>query len=284
MSADMVLAYLDFVAERHKVWEARQAGLPQPWTKDKIIQGKKFTNVFRVLDHGSQFLLAMLQDLDDPRERLARAFLYRHTGRPETWEYLDVMHGGYPLLADLDVALEAWKEYRDSAKRSFFTNAYLVYPQSSVPGTDKIESIIKLTQNVFDGPTPKHFFEASSQHDRFHSLRENYGVSDFMSMQILTDWGYTAEDRENEFVVAGPGAVKGAKLLFPNRTAEDVIRWAQPHLSEIHLPNGRTPSLMDVQNTLCEFSKYARYIGKTPTSYRPAHPGPQPDPLLPSLW
>ena len=43
---------------------------------------------------------------------------------------------------------------------------------------------------------------------------------------------------------------------------------------------------MDVQNTLCEFSKYVRFQSKPiPTKqYVPAHPGPQPPPVLPKHW
>lgn len=306
MTVDMQLTYLDFVAERHRIWEQRQAGSPQPWTDDPILASRKFTNVFRVLDHGSQFLLSMLQELDDPKEILARAFLYRHTGRPEPWEFFELMHGRYPLLADLELALETWKSYRGIVrigqtgksnrasgeqrigpvyKRSLFTNAYLVFPQSATPGTDKIESIIDLTRRLFiTGNVAEMFLSTPSQVNRFSALRSNKGVADFMSMQILTDFGYTTKYCENSFIVAGPGAVKGAKLLFPTRKAEDVIRWAWeqdlgPRFGE------RVPSLMDVQNTLCEFSKYARYMEKPNTApYRPAHPGPQPAPILPKEW
>jgi hypothetical protein len=48
----------------------------------------------------------------------------------------------------------------------------------------------------------------------------------------------------------------------------------------------RVPSWMDVQNTLCEFSKWVRFSEKPLPGkpYRPAHPGPQPAPLLPQHW
>ena len=48
----------------------------------------------------------------------------------------------------------------------------------------------------------------------------------------------------------------------------------------------RKPSLMDVQNCLCEFSKYVRFLEKPKPAnpYVPAHPGPQPAPLLPGHW
>ena len=89
--------FLRFVVERHRIWEQRQAGAPQPWTDDPVLATRKFTNVFRVLDPGTQFLLTDLFEPDiDPRDTLMRAFLYRHTGRVEIWELLGVMTGQYP--------------------------------------------------------------------------------------------------------------------------------------------------------------------------------------------
>ena len=306
----MCLANLDFVVERHRIWELRQAGSPAPWTEDPILAGKKFTCVFRLLDHGSQFLLPMLQEELPPRDRLMRAFLYRHTGRPEPWEFFELMHGRYPLVGDLDLALETWTAYRGKTNvghrgagdrfragpantfdRPLFTAAYLVFPQTIVPGTDKVTTIIDLASRLFTEGSPQdivpRFLAARTQADRFHVLRSNPGVGDFMSMQILTDWGYTTDDRENEFVVAGPGAVKGAKLLFPTRKPLDVIRWARAQL--LGLPDcprlgTREPSPMDIQNTLCEFSKYARYMGQPHQQYHPAHQGAQPKPTLPVHW
>lgn len=295
MNLDAAMDYLDFVESRHRIWEARQIDAPQPWTTDPILQERKFTNVFRILDPGSQFILTDLATKDlSPRDTLMRLFLYRHTGRVETWQYLEMMWG-YPVVGDLDDVLHIWKQYRDVTKKPVFTGAYLVYPQSDVKGTDKLESIIALTKRLFSTPGfTVQFVDCATQSGKFEKLRSNKGVADFMSMQILTDWGYTqfGEDLEDEFVVAGPGAVRGAHAIEPNRSPLWVIQWAHAELAKldisIALPNGhrRRPSLMDTQNTLCEFSKYVRYQSTPATGkpYKPAHPGAPIEPLLPPHW
>jgi len=324
---DMALSYLTFVEERHRAYEARQQGKPQPWTDEPYVASRKFTNVFRILDFGTQFIMS---DLIEPglsdRDMLLRLFLYRHTGRVEAWQYLPISVGEYPTWENLDDVLAAWYEYRGKtthrkkpprrpgqvgrgngsqtsvSERPLFTGAYLVFPQSQVPGTDKIASIVDLTKRLFhpDSPTDcvPDFMEATTQADRFAALRRNKGVADFMSMQILTDWGYTPNcgvDREDEFVVPGPGAVRGAQALSPGRPFMETLLWAVDAMRASEgcptLPTDgygeeyRMPSWMDVQNTLCEFSKWVRFSQKPPGKpYRPTHPGPQPAPLLPQHW
>jgi hypothetical protein len=287
--------FLQFVVERHRIWEKRQAGLPQPWTEDPILASRKFTCVFRVLDPGTQFLLTDLFEPGlSPRDTLMRAFLYRHTGRIETWQYLDLMLGGYPTVEALEDVRAAWKEYRNAGNK-FFTSAYLVFPQSDTPGTDKLDSIINLTQRLFTPGSPDDVMPswevAPTQAVRFNALKRNKGVGDFMSMQVLTDWGYQCgEDREDDFLIPGPGSIKGAKAVNPNARIGDTVKavyGALRALPECPRLGYRVPSLMDIgSNLLCEYSKYHRYsqgpVADRP--YKPAHPGPQPDPVLPDYY
>lgn len=305
---DEKLDFLDFVSARHEAFLRRQFGEAQPWTDNEIVNTRKFTNVFRVLDYGSQFVLTDLLDPElAPEDQLMRLFLYRHTGRVEVWQFLEMMLGRYPKIADLEDVRELFKQYRGEPKvrtrnvdpkspnrttqtdfpRSVFTGAYLVFPQSQVPGTDKLDSIIDLTKRLFlYEAVGQRFRDASSQQERFRILRDNKGVADFMSMQILTDWGYGTEFREDDMVVPGPGARKGAAAL--GMRADEAIEWAVKAIRNLDDPpllDGRLPSYMDAQNCLCEFSKYVRYQEKPvpPALYTPAHPGPQPY-QLPRHW
>lgn len=287
--------FLAFVCERHRIWEKRQAGAPQPWTDDPILATRKFTNVFRVLDPGTQFLFTDLFDPGlSPRDTLMRAFLYRHTGRIETWVWLDLAGSGYPTVETLEDTRRLWRIARKSS-HPFFTNAYLVFPQSTTPGTDKMDSIVDLTQRLFTPGSPDDIMpdwhKARTQAERFKILRRNKGVGDFMAMQILTDWGYQCgEDREDEFLVPGPGSVKGAKAIDPDAKTMDVVHRVVEAVRAI--PHGprlgyRSPSLMDIgSNLLCEWSKYVRFRGQPlpATNYKPTHPGPQDPPILPDYY
>jgi hypothetical protein len=277
--------YEFFVRERHRIWEARQAGEPGPWTEDPVLATRKFTNVFRVLDPGSQFVFQLAHP--NPAEELLRLFLYRSTGSIPAWERVRVVLGDYPTWETLEETLLVWQDFRRQGG-TIFTPAYIVFPGpagDASRGTDKIETVIDRTAQVF-ADRGGAFLTATTQSDRFAALVSHTGVGDFIAMQTLTDWGYGAhcgEDRENEFIVAGPGARRGAKLLDPSSRPEDTIRklyrfWQED--GSITLA-GRTPSLMDVQNTTCELSKFARYKPGRRAYQATTLPTP---PVLPAHW
>lgn len=287
--------FLRFVVERHRIWEQRQLGVPPPWTEDPVLATRKFTNVFRVLDPGTQYVLTDLVDLElSERDQLMRLFLYRHTGQILSWQLANAVLGGYPTVQYLSHLAPVWKEYR-ARTGTFFTNAYLVYPQSHTPGTDKIDSIIDLAQRLFTPGSPQDVMpawsKARNQQGRFKVLRANKGVGDFMAMQVLADWSYLQPyNYEDKFLQPGPGSVKGAKALFPNDPVNSTVLRVVKAVRE--LPNCprlgyHVPSLMDIgSNLLCEWSKYDRFRRQPVPAkiYTPAHPGPQPEPVLPGYY
>ena len=99
---ELIEVYQRFVRERHRVHERRRGGAPAPWSQDEIVARKKFTNVFRVLDYGSQFAVGILNEPGLSRqEAFARAFLYRYTNLPSAWDAVRDVLGRYPVLQDM---------------------------------------------------------------------------------------------------------------------------------------------------------------------------------------
>lgn len=298
MDLDRAMDYLAFVHERHHIWNLRQKGAPQPWTEDPILRAYKFTNVFRVLDYGSQFLLRELLEPDlSPRDILARCFLYRYTNLPATWVYFREELGRYPMADDLNETLCDLFAARMAAGVLSYSSAYIIHPMNTVGEGPKFNLIVKVAQGMFGrgSSLTARFLAADSQRERYELLRAPRGVGEFMAMQILTDWGYSTQcgvDRENEFVVAGPGAIRGAKTLGADNSPLGWIEWAyaalrrDPRTPYIRVGDShRGPSLMDVQNTFCEFSKYVRYEANPQRTqpYAPVHPGPETI-VLPEHW
>lgn len=299
MRQDIYNLYFAFVRQRHDIWEKRQRGERGPWTANPFLW-KKYTNVFRVLDVGSQYVVKMVQDAPTPNDAMARAFLYRYTNRPETWEFLKQEYGRWPLASDLDKDLVGvLQDYRDNLGGRIFSGAYIIMPAPNTTG-DKAAHAVALARRLMHPRSPQNVVEqvagATTQQAAFDALTAHHGVGDFMAMQVLTDWGYYDPGwDENTFVVAGPGSKKGIAHLESKLTPEEVIRqtrdewYLRDDCPTIPMANGieRAPSLMDIQNTFCEFSKYMRNVNndQVPTrKYLPAHPGPQPEPNLPVHW
>ena len=292
---DIVYDYLSFVAGRHDIWVQRRKGTD--WTTpDPLLRTRKFTNVFRVLDYGTQFVIRELLD-NGTAERnptaLMRCFLYRYTNRPEPWVWYKEKTGRYPTWKDMEdgTLLKLWREY-DAAGGVFFSSAYTMFSGGENPGVRRFEWAIGLAGQV---PTNGRFYTTSDTQERVDILRQLPRTGFFMAQQVATDFGYI-DNRydENDWVAPGPGSLRGAAHLAPGADfhtvvdlCQDVLTVLEPQV-HIELPEGkgiRYPSLMDVQNTLCEFDKYVRWRDKPLAKpYQPKHPGTVPDPVLPLYW
>lgn len=287
---DALAIYEEMVVERHLIWQRRQANVPPPWTDDPILTNLKMTNMFRVLDPGSQFVFQLCDEA--PIDIIARLVFYRVTNLPTTWYMIRAALGRFPLANDfaddekahgLYQALSAHREVGNT----IFSGAYIIVPE---PGTknDKVEGAVRLTQR-FVIEHAAAFLTADTQEERFTTLRSTPGIGPFLAMQILTDWGYLQRRHPDlSFIVAGPGARRGAAILNPDIPAEQVIRelsteWAVDRVVRL---GRRGLTVMDVQNTMCEWSKYAREVNqpRKKSTYRAAHPGAQPQPIVPTWW
>ena len=285
MDLDRALEFLDFVGERHRVWLRRQEGESQPWTQNPVLATRKFTNVYRLLDPGSQFVMTdLLADDPDEFEFLARCLLYRITNLPSAWR-------SFPGDLDLTNRPDEFRSHLHSLKargEQVFSGAYMIWG-GTVKGVDKIDHVF----GVLEGAAPglADFLMADTQAERFEALSGCRGVGAFNAMQVLTDFGYSTEYREDDFVVPGPGARKGATAL--GMKAEDAIEWGWEAIHKQDDPpliwgsgnRGHFLSKMDVQNCLGEFSKCVRCASKRSAQkpYAPAHSTVQ-SWVLPSNW
>lgn len=267
--------YWRFAVERQKIFFARAAGEPPPWTDDEILAEFKFTNAYRAADRVSQYLIRSVIYRDDlpnsVEEVFFRTMLFKLFNKIETWELLErecgpVTWSGYDFKRFDGVLSRAMA----SAHR-IYSAAYIM-PSASTFGYSRKHSnhLALLAMMMADG-LPQQIAAATRMQDGFQMLIEYPSLGDFLAYQFITDinYGEITKFSETEFVVPGPGALDGIKKCFEDTgglTPAEVIGFMQQR-QEAEFQRlgitfwslwGRPLQLIDCQNLFCEVGKYAR--------------------------
>jgi hypothetical protein len=301
--------YWRFAAERLAMFYRRFSDSAGPWTSDPILRSYRFTNVYRVTDRVSQYLVSEVQSREDrpqtPQELFFRTMLFKIFNRIETWEALEERFG--PLewrgldLARVDKALE---ELRLRGRR-IYSAAYIM-PSPILGHARKHTNHLVLLNQMMEHQLPERVRQAPSLRSVYELILGYPGLGPFLAFQYTIDLNYSRllNFNESEFVIAGPGARDGISKCFSNTNglnAEDVIQWVADRQNTefnrlgLDFPGlfGRKLQPIDCQNLFCEISKYARVahpeIGgianrtRIKQNYRPSN-RPNPVPRFPERW
>jgi hypothetical protein len=248
-----------------------------PWTDDEILREYKFTNVYRVTDRVSQYLIQHViydgvhRSITDT---VCRILLFKLFNRIETWQVLVATFGDVSVetfsLPDYDRVLGD----RLASGQRLYSAAYIMPAalQFSDRGpARKHTTHLKLVRQMLEDQVPDRLAHAQSMSSAFDVLRGYRSIGDFLAYQLVTDINYSmvADFSESEFVKPGPGARDGIAKCFQSLgdlTEADVIRWTMDHqeqqferLGLQFLPLGaRQLQLIDCQNIFCEVDKYSR--------------------------
>ena len=249
---------LEFMLERHAIYLRRAAGSPPPWTQDPILQAYSFTNVYRELDRTTIWL--------------ARNWRTPHAQDPDLWFALTVArHVNLPAtLARLPYPVPWFpNDFIQALAHTpspVFGSAYMIKP-SRIPGLSTPEY---LAHKVFSPmwerrarlrPAPGRTL--AQQHALFTGC---YSIGSFMSAQVIADLKHAPTLRRAPdwftWCAPGPGSQKGLNLLLGlpiNKlwSQADFLLAANALQAQINQEWPCAPlDAQDVQNTLCEFSKY----------------------------
>jgi hypothetical protein len=87
--------YWQFAAERQEIYQRRLQGCPYPWTTDPILSKYRFTNVYRVTDRVSQYLLknVIYNAQYSKVDLFFRILLFKLFNKIETWDLLKSAFG-----------------------------------------------------------------------------------------------------------------------------------------------------------------------------------------------
>lgn len=261
-----------YIVERESIRVKKEAGEPRPWTKDKILDTYKFTNVFRIYDRTTQKLLELYTYATKSTDEvtLLHCGIYRYFG---TWEFAHDLGWTEKITKGFFRHMALVAQTRLNAGVKTFTGAYVV--TSGGRSEPKVNVVTRYLERLWfcaDLITKK-MHEARSWEAGYRELTklEGFGGFGFMAKEVLQDYllcrpGMWCKDR-NTWSPMGPGARRGINRLLGrpvNSPGNEVFFIAD--LIKVHgrvnvelVGTGIKPlTAHDVQFCLCEFDKYER--------------------------
>ena len=251
-----------WMKERDTIRVRKTLGRPKPWTGDPILRDYRFCNVRRMDDAVSAWLLEhWYLPFFGNENMLPAVALARHFNQPETLAAI-----GFPVKWDA----ERVKEVAHSLKargRTVFNAAYII--PSGGKG-DKINYVVDRVVAPLARRPPTLYPDNLPATHRELLCRD--GLGSFLAGQIVADlrWALPGTwQGKDDWAPIGPGSKKGMNLLLNrpidaplsqdefNRHLVDLMATCKPRL-----PRGFMDRLEahDVQNCLCEYSKYHRTL------------------------
>ena len=296
----------NFAFERHRIYLQRLAGEVYPWTDDPVLTEYKFTNAFRAADRVSQYLIELTYSDPDTREDtlFLRTLLFKIFNKIDTWKRI-VGNLGTPVAPEFDY--EACGNLLDNFRRDripIYSGAYIM-PSGGRSGAPKHRMHLHLIRRMLDDHLPGRLGETKSLAEAYGLLLAYPTLGPFLAFQYAIDLNYTTlmNHSERDFVVAGPGALDGLSKCFESLgeySPEDTIVWLSDMQMEefsryslnFHGLWGRPLQPIDVQNLLCEVSKYTRVThpgvmgrsGRKRIKQKFKTTGPLPKPFFPPKW
>lgn len=262
--------FIEFIVERHAIFERRQRGDERPWTKDPILAEFRFCNVYRELDRVTMWIAKHWREPNkrDPNVFFAMA-MSRLINKPETLAHIDD-----PTTWSRAKFLRAGQKQRE-ADDTIFGAAYIVSTAGYT--MDKMEYLADFVLEPLwkkrEKIAPK---KGDTLQSFFNALQQCNGFGSFMAAQIVADMKYTpaleTADDWWTFASSGPGSKRGLNYVIGRDPAaswqEHEWRDCLAELDALVTPRIKQEEMeplhrQDLQNCLCEYSKYRRTQLKT---------------------
>lgn len=266
--------YWYFAAERQSIFFNKLRKVSPPYTQDLILQKHKFCNAYRASDRVSQFLIRDVIYAHDlsPKDILFRILFFRLFNKIETWRTLEDALEDTISLKHFDKKRFAELLSRMKEHGAIYGNAFILASTNVYGLTKKHENHLALLEYVcVTSSYADLILKAHSLQELFYTLQELPMIGPFMAYQLAIDLNYSAlfDFDEDDFTIAGPGALRGIAKCFLNINRADtskIIQWMVIHQEEefarlglsFQSLFGRRLHAIDCQGLFCETDKYAR--------------------------
>lgn len=281
-------ALLYFIWEREVIRIVREGGGERPYTTDPVLDKYKFTNIRRRDDRVTKWIIEHIIKPNENRQDLWFILLItRLINWPPTLQRL--IDDGILFREAGDFNPQEFSESVERLKgegKKVYSGAYMVYPTKMDPGGVKslavAKHIIAPVLNIGDEIDYALFRTLPLISEFVSELSSSFGISTFMAGQVAADLTYCTQLGSaldlNTYAPIGPGSSRGLNYLL-NRSPSagwtqdnfnsELIKVREAVIDELEIDD---LTLHDVQNCMCEFSKYCRTVlgeGKPKTTYQP---------------
>ena len=196
-----------------------------------------------------------------------RIILFRLLNKNETWTALENKIG---YVKSSNFQFSTYKKALEEIKKEnkiIYGNAFILCANKAFGFEKKHENHLALLKMVMD--RSKIILGSKSLNDLFETLRDLPLIGDFMAYQMAIDLNYSPlfDFDEDDFTVAGPGAIRGIQKCFEIFEDEKkIIMYMVEHQDKeferlgIDFKNlwGRKLHAIDCQGLFCETDKYCR--------------------------
>ena len=259
MTSAKEVAY--WVNERESIREAHDAGIPRPWTNDKIFQKYRFCNVRREDDKVTRWIKKYWRDPNSGHPNMVMAMLLaRMVNWPPTLEHI-----GFPKVWKPAEIVKRIHEMEGKA----WSAAYIV--STCGERMDKAAYVVRTVGQVQGrvGYSPRTGDTLAAVWTRLCALKGL--AAGFIAAQVIADLKYElasplveAEDWWT-WAVPGPGSRRGLNRFHgrPKDTPWSLKDWQLglalmiDEVSPLVVGGGRIHA-QDWQNVMCEYDKYQR--------------------------
>lgn len=257
--------FIKFVKERESIRLKKEAGEPPPWTDDPILQTYRFCNINRENDKVTRWVAKNWREkykYGDLDTWFAMA-VARHVNLPETLQAI-----GYPVPWNpklFAAAIRARKKQGFSA----YNAAYMIRASKGDEWEDKAAYLSKAVLGKLWKRREELRPRLGDTLEAFHErLLASFGLGSFMAAQVVADTKYVGFLKDASdwwtFAASGPGSRRGLNRVLgrdpKSPWKEKVWREELVRLREEELWPRGFPAMhaQDLQNCLCEFSKYMK--------------------------
>jgi len=269
-AADRLRKFYWWINERHQIYLNKEAEEEWPWTKDKIMQEYKFTNVFRELDAETIRFHERIDLLDVmPYDKLYHMILYRAFNLQGTYDLLTRGKDTHHVAKKMKRIL-----HRNADKGTkIFTGAYIITNAGqSVPKIDLMSDAMAVHWRG-----RKRIWEAMQKDGTMEGCTKILSAypmqGPFTAYEVICDMRYQkgmldkAPDKK-KWANLGPGARRGINRIINNAPKKNAFKGTGPYVefmqeilktSRKYLGKHVPPlEMREVEHSMCEFDKWMR--------------------------